>query len=205
MNRNAEQSAEVAFRSAVKFVALANLAYFGVEFAVASAIGSVSLFADSIDFLEDASVNILILLAVGWSIKARARIGFLLGFIILLPSLAALWTAWLKFSNFVPPAPLPLTITGAGALLVNLVCAVRLSARRRGLGSLSKAAFLSARNDVVANAAIILAGLVTIFWLSPWPDLAVGLAITLINAGAAFEIWKAARQENRTGVENAEP
>jgi hypothetical protein len=37
-----------------------NLAYFGVEFGVAVAIGSVSLFADSIDFLEDASVNFLI-------------------------------------------------------------------------------------------------------------------------------------------------
>ena len=42
---------------AVKIVALLNLGYFGVEFAVARAIGSVSLFADSIDFLEDASVN----------------------------------------------------------------------------------------------------------------------------------------------------
>jgi hypothetical protein len=36
----------------VRFVALANLAYFGIEFAVALTIGSVSLFADSIDFLE---------------------------------------------------------------------------------------------------------------------------------------------------------
>lgn len=42
-------------------VALLNLGYFGIEFAIASAIGSVSLFADSVDFLEDASVNLLIL------------------------------------------------------------------------------------------------------------------------------------------------
>jgi len=39
-------------RRTVLIVALLNLAYFGVEFAVALAIGSVSLFADSIDFLE---------------------------------------------------------------------------------------------------------------------------------------------------------
>ena len=37
-------------RKAVTVVASLNLAYFGVEFAVASAIGSVSLFADSIIF-----------------------------------------------------------------------------------------------------------------------------------------------------------
>jgi Co/Zn/Cd efflux system component len=52
---------------AVKLVALLNLGYFTVEFGVARAIGSVSLFADSIDFLEDATVNGLILIALGWS------------------------------------------------------------------------------------------------------------------------------------------
>jgi Co/Zn/Cd efflux system component len=54
-------------RRVVRLVAVLNLSYFGVEFAVALAIGSVSLFADSIDFLEDASVNFLILAALGWS------------------------------------------------------------------------------------------------------------------------------------------
>jgi Co/Zn/Cd efflux system component len=193
------------FRSAIKFVALANLAYFVVEFIVAVNIGSVSLFADSIDFLEDASVNLLILLAIGWTLKARSRLGFLLGVIILVPSLAALWTAWLKFNSFVPPAAISLTITGVGALLVNLVCAIRLSAHRHGRGSLSKAAFLSARNDVFANVAIIAAGIITLFWLSPWPDLIVGLAIALVNAGAALEIWEAARREGKADMLNAEP
>ena len=55
------------FRRAVALVALLNVGYFGVEFAVAVAIGSVSLFADSVDFLEDTSLNLLILLAIRWS------------------------------------------------------------------------------------------------------------------------------------------
>ena len=50
-------------RNVVRFVAIANLSYFFVEFNFATRFGSVSLFADSIDFLEDASVNILFLLA----------------------------------------------------------------------------------------------------------------------------------------------
>jgi hypothetical protein len=41
--------ADKALRRVVMLVAALNLAYFGVEFAVAHAIGSVSLFADSID------------------------------------------------------------------------------------------------------------------------------------------------------------
>jgi Co/Zn/Cd efflux system component len=52
-------------RRVVLLVAALNLAYFGVEFAVALKIGSVSLFADSVDFLEDAAVNFLIAVALG--------------------------------------------------------------------------------------------------------------------------------------------
>jgi len=59
----------------VRTVAALNLAYFGIEFSVAITIGSVSLFADSIDFLEDASINLLILVALGWSAPRRARLG----------------------------------------------------------------------------------------------------------------------------------
>ena len=50
---NLESSSE-GLRRVVLLVMALNLGYFGVEFAVALAIGSVSLFADSIDFLEDA-------------------------------------------------------------------------------------------------------------------------------------------------------
>ena len=65
-------------KDAVLFVALANLAYFGVEFGIAVSIHSVSLFADSIDFLEDASVNLLILLGLAWPARWRARLGMVL-------------------------------------------------------------------------------------------------------------------------------
>ena len=77
-------------RKAVIIVAILNLAYFGVEFAVALAIGSVSLFADSVDFLEDASVNFLIAIAIGWSATNRARVGMALAGILLIPGLATL-------------------------------------------------------------------------------------------------------------------
>ena len=182
-------------RRIVARVALLNLAYFGVEFSVALAIGSVSLFADSIDFLEDTSVNFLILIALGWSARHRAHVGMALAGILLVPGLATLWTAWEKFALPVPPAPLPLTLTGAGAMAVNFACALMLARYRTHGGSLTRAAFLSARNDVLANAAIILAGLVTAYTVSAWPDLIVGLGIFLMNLDAAREVYVAARKE----------
>jgi Co/Zn/Cd efflux system component len=182
-------------RRAVLLVALLNLAYFGVEFAVATAIGSVSLFADSIDFLEDASINLLILIGLAWSAPRRALLGKVLAGILLVPGLATLWTAWDKFWLPLPPAPIPLTLTAAGALVVNLTCAVILARYRHHSGSLTRAAFLSARNDAFANVAIIAAGLVTAATFSPWPDIVVGLAIAAVNADAAREVYAAALKE----------
>lgn len=185
-------------RRTVLVVALANLAYFGVEFAVALAIGSVSLFADSVDFLEDASVNLLIFVALAWSARARAKVGMALALILLIPGLATVWTAWDKFLDPVAPQPLALSLTGLGALAVNLTCAFLLARYRHHSGSLTKAAFLSARNDAFANIAIIAAGAVTAFlWRSAWPDLIVGLAIAALNLDAAREVWEAAREEHR--------
>jgi Co/Zn/Cd efflux system component len=120
-----------------------------------------------------------------------------LAILILVPGLATLWTAWEKFMAPVAPEPLALSAAGFGAMLVNGTCAWLLARHRRGAGSLSRAAFLSARNDVLANIAIVGAGAVTALTLSPWPDLVVGLAIAALNAGAAWEVWEAAREEAR--------
>jgi Co/Zn/Cd efflux system component len=184
-------------RKVVRRVALLNLGYLGVEFAVAVAIGSVSLFADSIDFLEDTSVNFIIVVAIGWTARHRARVGMALAGLLLVPGLATLWTAWQKINLPVAPEPVPLTLAGAGALVINMSCALMLARHRHHGGSLTKAAFLSARNDALANIAIIAAGLVTVFVPSAWPDLVVGLGIAVMNADAAGEVWQAAREEHR--------
>jgi Co/Zn/Cd efflux system component len=192
---------DTALRRTVTLVALLNLAYFGVEFAVALFIGSVSLFADSVDFLEDASVNFLIVLALAWSARHRARVGMGLAVLLLVPGIATLWTAWDKFQMPVAPEPLALSVAGLGALAINLSCAFMLARYRSHSGSLTKAAFLSARNDALANVAIVAAGIVTAFvWPSAWPDLIVGLGIAALNADAAREVWTAAIKEHRAAA-----
>ncbi len=185
-------------RRIVLIVALANLAYFGLEFAMALRISSVSLLADSVDFIEDASINLLIFFAMAWTAKSKARVGLAMACILVIPALAFLWMAWLKILNPVAPAPFALSMTGLGALLVNLSCAYLLAKYRHAGGSLTKAAFLSARNDAVANVAIIAAGIISYsVWHSAWPDLIVGLGIAYLNLDAAKEVWEAARAEHR--------
>lgn len=174
-----------------------NLAYFVIELLVALAIGSVSLIADSVDFLEDTAVSGLILAGLRFGAIWRARLGMGLSALLLLPASAGILMLFHKIAVPLPPAAVPLTLTGLGALLVNGTCALILARVRSHAGSLTRAAFLSARNDVFANVAIIAAGAVTALWPSVWPDVVVGLGIALLNADAAREIFAAAHQEHR--------
>ena len=133
--------------------------------------------------------------ALSWSAKSRSLLGHALAVILLVPGLATIWTAALKFSSNMVPTPETLSIVGTGAILVNTACALRLVSFRHHSGSLTKAAFLSARNDVIANLAIIATGFITAAIQSFWPDLIVGLGIAMVNAGAAKEVWLASRRE----------
>lgn len=184
------------FRRALSLVAILNLSYFGVEFIVALNIGSVSLFADSIDFLEDTATNLLILIALGWSAHKRSLVGMLLACFLLIPGIATLWMAWNKIGLPVPPDPMSLSLTGAGALVVNVLCTFILVAFKHHKSSLAKAAYLSARNDVIANIAIIAAGITTAIMTSVWPDVIVGLGIFVINLSAAREVFLTAKKEH---------
>ena len=99
------------------------------------------------------------------------------------------------------PDPGLLSMTGLGALITNLVCAFILARVRKHAGSLTTAAFLSARNDALANIAIIFAGVISqSIWRSPMPDLIVGVAIAILNVDAAREVLAAARDENRVAA-----
>lgn len=189
-------SENLGLKRVVRIVAWVNFAYFAIELGVAWRIGSVSLLSDSADFLEDAAVAWLILAAFAWSPRARSRLGMVLSGTLVLPVLIALATAAHKFVHPTVPSPLYLCATGLGALVVNGACALLLKRHRSSCGSLTTAAFLSERNDAIADVFIVVAGLLTAWaWRSAWPDVLAGLGIVAMNAKAARTVWRTARGE----------
>ena len=184
-----------ALRRTVLLVAALNLGYFFVEFTVALAIGSVSLMADSVDFLEDTAVNLLVLASLGWSLAARARAGKVMALVILAPAAAAGWQAVAKVGDPTAPDTLSLALTAGGAVVVNTVAAWLLVHVRQHGGSLGHAAWIAARNDVVINVLILgMAGLTAMVGTG-WPDLVLGVVIVLLNVRAAHEVWELAEEE----------
>ena len=114
---------------------------------------------------------------------------------MLIPVLATIWAVWNQLIIQEHPNPFGLSLIGFGALIVNCFCALLLSKFKNQEGSLSLAAFLSARNDAFANILVILAGIFTIIYPSIWPDILVGIVIAIINADAAFVVFRKAREE----------
>ena len=184
-------------KSIVARVAILNLSYFAIEFYFAQRFNSVALFSDSLDFLEDASVNILIFLSFSLAVIWRARLSYIFAFLLLLPGCSFLYNALQQIAKPITPNGDGMSIVGLGALGVNIYCAMILNKFKEIKGGLAKAAYFSARNDAIANVLIIIAGIVTLFWLSAIPDLIVGSMIFLMNADSARAILKAANREHK--------
>lgn len=186
-----------ALKPVVARVAILNLSYFVIEFYFAQRFNSVALLSDSLDFLEDASVNILIFLAFSLAVIWRKRLSYIFALLLLLPGISFLYNAFHQIAHPVAPTGEGMSIVGLGALVVNLYCAIILNKFKDIKGGLAKAAYFSARNDAVSNILIIIAGFVTLFWISAIPDLIVGAVIFLMNADSARDILQAARAEHR--------
>lgn len=172
-----------------------NLSYFFVEFTVALVAGSVSLLADSVDFLEDTAINLLIFIALGWPLAKRAATGKVMAVGILGPAVVAAWEAIQRFSDPVAPDVTPVVLASLGAIAINGTSAWLLTRVRHHGGSLSRAAFLSARNDVLVNVAIIAMAVITLWTVSGWPDLILGCFTILLALHAAYEVWEVSEEE----------
>jgi Co/Zn/Cd efflux system component len=184
-------------RKTVLTVATLNLIYFGIEFYFGRLYDSVALIGDSIDFLEDASINILIAFAIGWSLRRRQIVTYILAIFLLVPGIAFLWNAIDQLLNPNIPVGEGMSVIGFGALIINIFCAFLIARHRSEEGGLVMAAFYSARNDAIANLLIIVAGFITVFAPSIWPDLIIGIAIFAMNADAAKEVIEASRREGK--------
>lgn len=181
-------------RKTVAIVSILNFFYFVVEFTFAQILGSLSLLSDSLDFLEDASINLLIFIAFAWSIAARKVLSYFLAVILLIPGVLFIYSAISRINEPVVPNGGGMSLIGFGALIINIYCAYILVKHKSEEGGLAKAAYLSARNDALANVLIICAGLITYFWRSQMPDLLIGVAIFVMNFDAAIQVINSQRK-----------
>lgn len=122
--------------------------------------------------------------------------GKAMALIILGPAAVATWLAIQRFFDAsAAPDVAPVVLVSVGAIAVNGTSAWLLARVRHHGGSLSRAAYLSARNDVLVNLSIIVMAVVTLWTDSGWPDLILGCFIILLALHAAHEVWEVSEEE----------
>jgi len=181
-------------RKVLRLVAILNLAYFFVEFAFAIRLGSVSLLADSIDFLEDASINLLVFIGLSWTLASRKVLARILAIFLMIPVILMIPSILSEINDSNPPSGLGISFVAAGALVINFSCSLMLVKYRKGEQNLVWAAYLSARNDAIANICVIAVGILTIFWPISAFDIAAGIGIGLLNSTSAIKVWRSAER-----------
>ena len=193
------QSPEAALRSRryrrILWIALAvNLLMFAVEIGAGLKAGSVSLLADSLDFLGDSANYAISLWVLGMALTWRARAAQLKAVSMLLFGLgvlgAALWHWW---QGAVPSAP-TMGVVGGLALLANVGVAALLYAYRDGDSNM-RSVWLCTRNDALGNLAVLAAALGVFGTGSAWPDLVVAAIMATLAITAAVQVLRHADGE----------
>lgn len=195
-----------ASRRRVLWLVLAiNATMFVVELGFGLLAGSVALQADSLDMLGDALVYGVSLAVVGRSVRWRARAAQLKGAVMLAFGLAVSGQVVLKLLYGLPPHAGIVSATGALALMANLAC-LGLLYRHRADDVNMHSTWICSRNDILANAGVIVsAGGVALF-ASMWPDVVVSIAIVALFLRSAVTVLTAATAAVATGERrNEEP
>jgi cation diffusion facilitator family transporter len=182
--------------STLKAVLAINAVMFVVEFLAGMAAGSVSLVSDSLDMLGDSLVYAFSLYAIAEDRRVKALSALVKGLIMAVFALVAIGQAIYKL--IVPEVPAFEAIGGVGllALAANAIC-FSLLWRHRADDINMSSVWLCSRNDLIANAAVILAAAGVWLTHAAWPDIAVGIAIAILFARSAFTVLAGSTRELR--------
>lgn len=175
------------------------LAINGVMFVVELAVGLIAqssgVMADSLDMLADAMVYGVGLYAVGRSAALKRRSARWSG-IFQVALAAGIFVDVARRAVFgSEPHSALMMVVASVALVANAWCLSLLHKHRDGEVHM-RASWVFSRSDVIANAGVILAGVLVWFTDSRWPDLIVGSAIATVVVRGGVEILRDAARED---------
>ena len=166
-------------RRTILIVVWLNAAMFGIELVAGLVAHSTALLADSVDMLGDAIVYGFSLYAIGRGPIWQSRAALLKGLIMAGFGVVVLGEVGTKLLRGVTPDAEIMWTIAALAFAVNAV-AFSLLWRHRADDINMRSVWLCSRNDVAANAGVLVAALGVSSTGSAWPDILVGLAIAAL-------------------------
>tara|TARA_B100001248_G_C27398410_1_gene467595 strand:- start:1044 stop:1853 length:810 start_codon:yes stop_codon:yes gene_type:complete len=154
---------------------------------------STGLIADSIDMLADSLVYGVSLYAVGKASSIKNKAAAASGYFQMALALGCLFEVARRY--FYGSEPMSTYMIGISflALVANLTCLVLIHKHKDG-GVHMKASWIFSANDVIANIGVIIAGTLVAFTGSRYPDLVIGVIISIIVFNGAIRILKISKE-----------
>ena len=171
----------------LKIVLAINAVFFLIEFTAGILANSTALLADSLDMLGDAFVYGLSLFVLSRSVKWKACASIAKGVIMVTFGIGVLLQAFYKGMTGLVPVSETIGLIGALALLANLVCFALLY-RHRSDNLNMRSTWLCSRNDIIANAGVLIAAFGVYATQSVWPDVLIGGAIAILFLKSALTV-----------------
>lgn len=188
------EAEEVQQKGTLIALLLINAAMFGAEIVCGIIADSTGLIADSLDMLADALVYGISLCAVGRSALGRARAAHWSGIFQIILAACVATDIVRRFIYGSEPDSVFMYVVGAVALAANITCLRLIYRHRRGQVHM-RASWIFSKNDVLANLGVIIAGILVHFTGTRWPDIVIGLMITVIVLRGGIEILRDAAAE----------
>lgn len=185
------------YRKILWVALIVNITMFVVEIVSGVKAGSVSLLADSLDFLGDAANYGISLWVLGMGLAIRAKASLLKAVSMAVFGLWVLGSALWHFITGVLPSAETMGMIGLVALIANLGVAGLLYAYREGDSNM-RSVWLCTRNDAIGNVAVILAAIGVFGTGAAWPDLVVATIMASLALHSSWSVIKHARTELAT-------
>jgi len=182
------------YRKILWIAFIVNTTMFAVEIVSGVKAGSVSLLADSLDFLGDAVNYGISLWVLGMGLAIRAKASLIKAMSMAAFGLWVLGNALWHFLTGVIPRAETMVLIGIIALVANLGVAALLYAYREGDSNM-RSVWLCTRNDAIGNVAVIFAAIGVFGTGAAWPDLMVATIMASLALHSSWSVIKHARAE----------
>ena len=178
----------------LKIVLAINAVMFVVVFVAGLLAASTALMSDSLDNLGDAITYALSLYVISRTNRDKAKVALFKGGLILATGLFVL--GQVVYRVLEPTVPVFETMGGIGilSLVANGIC-LALLWKHRGDDINMSSVWECSRNDILSNLAVLVAAAGVWLSQSGWPDLAVGLALSLMLINSSRRVLAGAWRE----------
>jgi Co/Zn/Cd efflux system component len=168
-------------------VLLSNAALFVVEAAAGLLGNSTALLADSLDMLGDSLIYAFSLYVLSRSAAWKAKAALLKGAVMAVFGVGVLLEVIYKTISGILPSAETMGIIGTLVLLGNGICFLLLY-RHRSDDLNMRSTWLCSRNDIIANAGVLIAAFGVYVTQSVWPDVLIGGAIAALFLKSAIAV-----------------